>query len=119
VSLYVLIYQFYQLRPFNLSVPMGTLAQLMMENSDEARKVAEFFAQVGLPIHLGQLSLKPENDEALQIVAAATADFPFIGNMPTPITEELILTTIIAAHELGLSVAESLSDAAYRNLHDL
>jgi hypothetical protein len=55
----------------------------------------------------------------MQIVAAATADFTFIGNMPMPITEELVLRAIIAAHELGLSVAESLGDTAYRNLHDL
>jgi glycerol dehydrogenase len=82
------------------------------------RRAAEFFAQVGLPIHLGQLSLKPKNSEALQIVAATTADFPFIGNMPKNGTEKLVLSAIMAADELGLSVAESLDDTAYHNLHE-
>ncbi len=45
-------------------VAMGTLAQLMMESRpDEAARVAEFFATVGLPIHLGQLSLDAGDEQ--------------------------------------------------------
>ena len=98
-------------------VAMGTLTQLVMESKDEARQVAEFFARVGLPIHLGQLSLSLDDNSALDIVAAATMEFPFIGNMPLALTPETILASIIQAHELGLEVAESLGDAAYQRLH--
>jgi glycerol dehydrogenase len=98
-------------------VAMGTLTQLVMESKDEARRVAEFFAQVGLPIHLGQLSLSADDKSALDIVAAATMEFPFIGNMPLALTPESILASIIEAHELGLAVTQSIGDTAYQRLH--
>jgi glycerol dehydrogenase len=98
-------------------VAMGTLTQLVMESKDEARRVAEFFAEVGLPIHLGQLSLSADDKSALDIVSAATMEFPFIGNMPLALTPESILTSIIEAHELGLAVADAVGDTAYRRLH--
>ena len=98
---------------------MGTLTQLVMESRDEAGRVAEFFAEVGLPIHLGQLSLSTDDKGALGSVAAAAMDFPFIGNMPLALTPESILASIIEAHELGLAVAQSIGDAAYKRLHKL
>jgi glycerol dehydrogenase len=98
-------------------VAMGTLTQLIMESKDEARRVAEFFAEVGLPIHLGQISLGADDTSTLNIVAEATMEFPFIGNMPLPLEPESILAAILAAHELGLVVARSTGDTAYRRLH--
>ena len=72
-------------------VAMGTLAQLMMESRpDEAARVAEFFATVGLPVHLGQLSLDADDKAALDVVVEGTLAFPFIGNMPQPVTAELV-----------------------------
>lgn len=98
-------------------VAMGTLTQLVMESKEEARRVAVFFAEVGLPIHLGQLSLGADDKSALDIVAAATMEFPFIGNMPLPLNPESILASIIEAHELGLAVTDAVGDTAYRRLH--
>ncbi len=99
-------------------VAMGTLAQLMMEGRpDEAAKVAEFFAAVGLPIHLGQLSLDAGDSRALDVVVEGTLAFPFIANMPQPVTAALVRSALVDAHGLGLSVAEKSGDAAYRRLH--
>ena len=98
-------------------VAMGTLTQLVMESKEEARRVAQFFAEVGLPIHLGQLSLSTDDKDALAIVAEATMEFPFIGNMPLALTSESVLMSIVEAHELGLAVAHSVGDAVYRRLH--
>jgi len=99
-------------------VAMGTLAQLMMESRpDEARRVAEFFATVGLPIHLGQLSLDADDDSALEVVSEGAAAFPFSRNMPMPVTKQLARTAILDAHRLGLELDQRVGNAAYRRLH--
>lgn len=98
-------------------VAMGTLTQLAMESEDEARRVAEFFTRVGLPVHLGQISLSPNDTSALDTVVEATMASPIIYNMSMPMTPEFVRASIIGAHELGLSVTESLGDEAYRKLH--
>jgi len=99
-------------------VAMGTLAQLMMESRpEEAARVAEFFATVGLPIHLGQLSLDAGDSRALDTVVEGTLTFPFIGNMPQPVTAKRVRSAVLDAHRLGVSVDEKLGDAAYRRLH--
>jgi len=98
-------------------VAMGTLTQLMMEDAGEAKRVAEFFARVGLPIHLGQMSLGPDSEKELQTVVEATMAYPTIHNMLVPMSEEVIRSAINSAHELGVSVAESLGDLPYKKLH--
>jgi glycerol dehydrogenase len=101
-------------------VAMGTLAQLMMESRpDEAARVAEFFASVGLPIHLGQLSLDVGNGSALDVVVEGTLAWPAIGNMPQPVTAPMVRSAIVDANALGLSVAEKVGDAAYRRIQEL
>jgi glycerol dehydrogenase len=98
-------------------VAMGTLAQLMLESRPtEAARVAEFFAAVGLPIHLGQISLEETDNSALELVAESTAASPFIGNMPGALTAETIRGAILDAHRLGSSVTEKVGDVAYRRL---
>ncbi len=99
-------------------VAMGTLAQLVMESRPgEARRVAEFFARVGLPVHLGQLSLGEGDAAALDTVSEAAMTFPFISNMPMAVTPELVRSSILEAHRLGLDVAAKTGDEAYRRLH--
>lgn len=98
-------------------VAMGTLTQLMMESQDEARRVAEFFARVGLPIHLGQISLDANDTSALDAVVEATMAYPTIYNMPMSMTPDYVRASIIGAHELGVSVTASHGDNAYRRLH--
>ena len=100
-------------------VAMGTLGQLMMESRpEEAARVAEFFASVGLPIHLGQLSLDATNSGVLDTIAEGTMTFPYIGNMPQAISAETVRAAVLDAHRIGRSVAEKVGDEAYRRLRN-
>jgi glycerol dehydrogenase len=100
-------------------VAMGTLAQLMMESrSDEAVRVAEFFAIVGLPIHLGQLSLDADDSSALDTIVEGTLTFPSIGNMPKPVSAKTVRSAVLEADRIGQSVAEKVGDEAYRRLQN-
>jgi glycerol dehydrogenase len=98
-------------------VAMGTLAQLVLESQEEARRVADFFARVGLPVHLGQLSLTADDKAALDTVVEVTMAFSSTHNMPMPMTRDVIRGAILDANELGLAVANSSGDAAWRKLH--
>ena len=99
-------------------VAMGTLAHLMLESRpDEAARVGEFFATVGLPVHLGQLSLDAGDSAALDTITMGTLAFPFIANMPQPVTADLVRSAVLDAHRLGLSLTERVGDGAYRRLH--
>jgi len=99
-------------------VAMGTLAQLVLESrSDEARRVALFFVQVGLPVHLGQLCIDAGDARALDTIVDGTLAFPFIGNMPMPIDAAVLRTGLLGAHDLGLAVREQAGDASYQRLH--
>ncbi|MGI9204400.1 MAG: glycerol dehydrogenase, partial [Woeseiaceae bacterium] len=55
-------------------VAMGTMAQLAMEQSEDAEKVARFFARVGLPINLEQLSLSPQSKSEFETLLEATLE---------------------------------------------
>jgi glycerol dehydrogenase len=97
-------------------VAMGTLTQLMMESEKEASRVAEFFCKVGLPVHLGQISLGTNDTDAIETVIEGAMTWPNVHNMPITVTADLLRKSIMDAHGLGLSVAESIGDGAYRRL---
>ena len=97
-------------------VAMGTLAHLMMEKNEDARKAAEFFARVGLPIHFGQLSMTKEQTEDIDTVAEASMGTGIIHNMPMTVTTELVRDSMLSANELGEVVASEIGDEAYRRL---
>ena len=96
---------------------MGTLAQLAMEKSHDAERVARFFARVGLPIHLGQISLSPQHQGDLDTLIEAALARPIAHNMPMPVTHESVQLAIQTAHELGLAIANDVGDKSYRRLH--
>jgi glycerol dehydrogenase len=99
-------------------VAIGTLAHLMMESRpDEATRVAEFFATVGLPIHLDQLSIDAADHDALDVITTGTLAFPFIANMTQPMTPAIVRSAVLDADRLGRGVAAKIGDAAYRRLH--
>ena len=97
-------------------VAMGTMAQLAMEQSADARKAAIFFAKVGLPIHLGQLSLSPKNHRELDVISAAAEARPIAHNMPMAVTQSSIKRALLDAHDLGLEIAQTVGDNSYRRL---
>jgi len=99
-------------------VAMGTLAQLVLESrDDEARRVAQFFAQVGLPVHLGQLRIDAGDATALDTIVEGALAFPFIGNMPMPVDAAVLRKGLLGADDLGRAVCEQAGDASYRRLH--
>lgn len=96
-------------------VAMGTMAQLAFERSDDLQRVARFFAKVGLPVHLGQISLAQKNS-LLDIVVEATLANPIAHHMPTPVTHDLLLQAILDANQLGQTIGSEVGDQAYRRL---
>jgi len=98
-------------------VAMGLSAQLAMQDSDDAERVARFLVRVGLPVHLGQLSLSPTHRDDLDKVIEAALDMPISRNMPMPVTHDSLLAAILDAHELGLGITDEMGDEAYRRLH--
>jgi len=99
-------------------VAMGLLTQLVIEKRDkEARQVAEFFARVGLPIHLGQLGLSAGDTASLQPVMETAMLLPIVLNEPFPVTEDSLIEASQQAHTLGMDVAQRVGDAAWRALH--
>jgi glycerol dehydrogenase len=97
---------------------MGTLAQLVLESRvDEAGRVAAFFARVGLPVHLGQLAVDPGDADALDVIIDGVMGFPFIGNMPTPMSAAVLRRGLLDAHHLGLEVGRRVGDESFRRLH--
>lgn len=98
-------------------VAMGLLTQLVAEqNLDEARRAANFFASVGLPVNLEQISLGPDRTADLDAMLEVANAFPFAHNMPFEVTPELLRRAVTDAHHLGVEVAATAGDAAYRKL---
>jgi glycerol dehydrogenase len=100
-------------------VAIGLMTHLVLEGKeDEARKVGTFFAEVGLPLHLNQISLDPAHDTGtLRKIAGAALDLPFIHNEPFDVTEETLLNAMLRADRLGLEIADSVGDVSYIALH--
>jgi glycerol dehydrogenase len=99
-------------------VAFGLMTQLVMEDRPaEARRVAEFFCAVGLPVHLGHLSLSPSDRDALSAIATGTVEFPTTPNMPMVVDHDLVTSSFAAAHEIGIATVIDVGDDAYGRLH--
>ena len=100
-------------------VALGLMTQLLLEKrADEAARVAQFLCAVGLPCHLGHLSLDASCSADLAAVMAGTSIVPFLANEPFVVDAELLLAATLAADRLGRQTVARLGDAAYRALHD-
>jgi glycerol dehydrogenase len=100
-------------------VAVGVVTQLVMENDiDEARRVAEFFARVGLPITFDQIGLGDASNADIESVVAGTMAFEPINNLPFAVTGERVTQGLRQANDLGLRVVENLGDLAYRRLQE-
>jgi len=99
-------------------VAMGLLTQLMVESrAAEAHQVAEFFAQVGLPIHLGQLALSSQDTASLRLVMETAMRLPYVRNEPFAVSADTLLVAVQQAHTLGQDLAQQAGDAAYCALY--
>jgi len=91
-------------------VAFGLLTQfVLLDEFDEARRVADFFFTVGLPVTLGQLSINQPAREALVTIAAGTVAFPTIANMPNRISEQDVIDAMIEAQAIGETVLATSS----------
>ncbi|WP_295456622.1 glycerol dehydrogenase [uncultured Thiodictyon sp.] len=99
-------------------VAMGLLTQLVVQSqADEFQQVAAFFATIGLPVHLGQLGLDPDDTPALRAVMETAMTLPYIVNEPLPLSVDTLVAAARHAHTLGNDVAQRAGDAPYRALH--
>jgi glycerol dehydrogenase len=99
-------------------VAMGLMTQLALEQRlDEARQVAEFLCAVGLPAHLGHLTLDAAQAADLMAVMNVATLMPFLANEPFAVTPEALVAAAIEADRLGREVVRRVGDAAYRSIH--
>ena len=99
-------------------VAIGLLTQLVVQgHAEEFKQVAEFFATIGLPIHLGQLGLDPVDTAPLRAVMKTAMTLPYIVNEPSPLSVDLLVTAAQHAHTLGQEITQRAGEAPYRTLH--
>lgn len=85
-------------------VAFGTLTQLVLENApmEELEEVMGFCQSVGLPITLGELGVDEVSADVLAPVAEiACAAGETIHNMPFPVSENTVLSALLATNRLG------------------
>lgn len=100
-------------------VAIGLLTQLALEDeTEEAGRVARFLATVGLPVHLRQLSLDPQDGRALTTVAEIAASVPIMANEPFDVTPPMVVEALRRADEIGRAATEEVGDEAWRSLHE-
>jgi glycerol dehydrogenase len=100
-------------------VAIGTLVQLALEERrDETARVARFFAHVGLPAHLGQLSVDTSDAAAMDTLVEGTLEWPFTANMPFDVDASMLRRAMLEVQEIGASIASEVGDTAYRRLQD-
>ncbi len=100
-------------------VALGLMTQMVLEQrNDEATRIAEFLCAVGLPCHLGHLSLDASHSADLAAVMAGTTILPFLANEPFVVDADRLLAATLAADNLGRETVARVGDAAYRALHD-
>ena len=99
-------------------VAMGTVIQLALEQSEEAEDVTRFFARIGLPTHMAQLTLSLDDTTALDTIIESALKNKNAHHMPIPVTANSLRDAILSANELGKKVALEIGDEAYRRLHE-
>jgi glycerol dehydrogenase-like iron-containing ADH family enzyme len=72
----------------------------MVEDVVEVRRVATFFARVGLPICLDQVGLTAQSPELDALIEGALG-LAFIHNMPGTVDESVVREAVLKADALG------------------
>jgi glycerol dehydrogenase len=100
-------------------VSIGLVAHLLLEhNPEEARKVARFFSEVGLPVCLEQFGLDSGRDsKALMEAMIAATKEPIVHNEPFEITPEKLWAAFLEADRLGRDTIRGDGNKAFRRLH--
>lgn len=99
-------------------VAMGLMTHLALEGrNDEAERLAEFLCAVGLPAHLGHVSLDPAQTDDLAAIMTGASQMWFLAYEPVPVTQDAMIGAMIAADQIGKAAARRVGDTAYRALH--
>ncbi len=99
-------------------VAIGLIAHLVLEGeSEEARRVARFMAEIGLPVTLEQLRLSPGDSASIMDAMAAALNEPFANNEPFELTPEKLYSALLEADRLGREIVCEIGCAPFRALH--
>ncbi|MEM7077203.1 MAG: glycerol dehydrogenase [Pseudomonadota bacterium] len=99
-------------------VAYGVLTQLMLQRErNEARRVAEFFVTVGLPVTLAQIGVDDQVELDIEHMVQGTMAFTPLANLPFSVDAPMVEKAIRAADALGHDVITRKGDSAYQALH--
>jgi len=99
-------------------VAAGLMTQLVLERRhEEAARVADFCCAVGLPAHLGHISLDGSQKDDLAAVMASAVQRWFLAYEPFPVTSESMIAAAIEADQIGRETVRRVGDEAYRSVH--
>lgn len=83
-------------------VGFGVVAQLVLEDRpDEARAVADFLAELGLPRTLGTLGVEDDDETLARLADVACRDGSTIWNEPVPISLDAVVDAVATADRIG------------------
>jgi len=99
-------------------VAIGLVAHLILEGeSEEARRVTRFMAEIGLPVTLEQLRLTQKDSGSIMNAMAASLNEPFAYNEPFELTPEKLYSALLQADRFGKEMIGETGDAPFRTLH--
>ena len=84
--------------------------------SNDQERVTRFFARVGLPITLEQISLSRQHHSELEILVETALTRPPAWNMPMEMNHKVVREAILNADRLGAVIAREVGDEAYKRL---
>lgn len=100
-------------------VAIGTGLQVALDGDEaEAEKVTEFFARVGLPVHLEQVGIDVTDSDEMDRLVDEVLQFGPLKNIPRDIDGQTVRDGLLAADRRGRAVTERLGDGPFRALRD-
>ncbi len=87
-------------------VAIGLIAHLVLEGESlEARRIARFLTEVGLPVSLRQLQMQRDRDSVILMDAMrAAVKEPFAHNEPFEVTPEKLYSALLEADAIGAEI---------------
>ena len=100
-------------------VAIGVIThQCMEQDQSEGQRIAEFFSKIGLPTHLGHLSLDiNKNSSEIDLIIDEAMNIFFLHHEPFEVTPHKIKKALMEANDIGIEVTRNFGDNAYRMIH--
>jgi glycerol dehydrogenase-like iron-containing ADH family enzyme len=91
---------------------------ILEKKPEEARRVARFLAEVGLPVCLQHLRLDIHRDaEAVMEAMTSAMKEPFANNEPFDINPEMLFSAFGEADRLGREIVAETGDLPFQKIH--